>query len=35
VGTKSAVDPFSKQDLMWNIIDFFTQDGMIELQRSC
>ena len=34
IGSKDAIDPFTKKDIMWNLIDFFTRRGMPELTTS-
>jgi hypothetical protein len=31
VGQNDAVDPFTKQDVLWTMIDFFTKRGMADL----
>lgn len=33
VGSKEPIDPSTKQDVMWNVIDFFTRRGMSDLQN--
>ena len=31
LGTKSAIDPVSKEDALWRIVDFFSQRAITEL----
>lgn len=34
VGEKDAVDPYTKQDVLWSMIDFFTKRGMADLMSK-
>ncbi len=34
VGTKEPLDPVTKEDGVWKIIDFFTRQGMSEIQNK-
>jgi len=34
VGEKDAVDPYTKQDVLWNVVDFFTRRGMADLMQK-
>ena len=31
LGTKQAIDPVSKEDALWRIVDFFTQRGINDI----
>lgn len=34
VGQKDIVDPYTKQDVLWSLIDFFTRRGMAALMQK-
>jgi len=31
LGTKQAIDPVSKEDALWRVIDFFTKSGIKDI----